>query len=142
MGYPSDVSDAEWKLLSPYFERTGKPGRPQKYEMRSIVNACLYVLHSGCQWRMLPHDFPQWDAVYWHFNQWGKSGLWQHVMHRLHALVRKLEGREAQPSAAIVDSQSVKTARKKGLRRRKIDMRKQAPHPRRHARISSAHPRA
>lgn len=142
MSYPSDVSNAEWELLAPYFERKEKPGRPQKYAMRRIVDACMYVLHSGCQWRMLPADFPRWDSVYWHFRRWRDTGLWQHVLDKLRGLVRKMEGRDPQTSAGIVDSQSIKTARKKGVRRREISVRRQAPPAGGRARVSAAHSRA
>ncbi len=115
MGYASDVTDAEWAMLAPYFEREGKPGRPPKYPVRTMVNACLYVLKTGCQWRLLPKDFPPWDSVYWHFRRWRDSGLWHVILRDLHKLSRKLEGRNEQPSAGAVDSQSVKTSRKKGI---------------------------
>lgn len=115
MTYPSDVNDTEWAILEPYFLRNGMPGRPQKYPIRVIVNACLYVLKTGCQWRMLPNDFPPWDSVYWHFRRWRKRGLWQVILRDLHKLARKLEGRNPEPSAGIVDAQSVKSSRKKGF---------------------------
>ena len=142
MGYSTDVSDAEWELLAPFLERKGKPGRPQKYSMRSIVNASLYVLHGGIKWEMLPNDFPPYAAVFWHFNRCRKNGTWQHILNKLRGLVRKMEGRDPQPTASIVDSQSVKTTRKKGVRRRKTGVRKQAPSASRRDGISAAHHRA
>ena len=115
MPYPSDLTSDEWTLVSHYFERSGKPGRPQKYPIRTIVNACLYVLQSGCQWRMLPKDFPPWDSVYWHFREWKRTGLWHVILRDLHKVVRKFEGRDCAPTAAIIDAQSVKSSRKKGV---------------------------
>lgn len=84
-------------------------GRPRSTEMRAVLNAILYVLDNGIKWRSLPHDFPKWKTVYHYFRQWRRSGLWASINHHLHCLVRLTEGREASASAAILDSQSVKS---------------------------------
>ena len=117
--YQSDLKDQEWKWLKRYLpqpSRVGSKGRPQKWPPREIANALLYLLRSGCQWRMLPHDLPPWQTVYYHFRQWRLSGLWQKINRLLREQVRQAAGREATPSAAIVDAQSVKTTLVKGVR--------------------------
>ncbi len=113
--YPSDLSDAEWELLSPLLPHAKATGRPCKYERREIVNALFYLLRSGCTWRMLPRDLPPWQVVYWHFAQWRDSGVWQQINDALRTRLRRLEGKAAQPTAAIMDSQTVKTTEKGGL---------------------------
>jgi putative transposase len=107
--YPTDLTDDQWEKLSPYLpERTGRGRRP-KWEIRIIINAILYVVYTGCQWRMLPHEYPPWQTVYYHFRKWQKAETW-FVMHQaLHQDVRKQAGKDPEPTAAIIDSQSVKT---------------------------------
>ncbi len=111
MRYASDVSDQQWQVLRVYFENRSGVGRPQRYPLREIVNAIFYVLKTGCQWRMLPKDFPRWDAVYFHFNRWRKDGTWHVALRELHKLIRVLSGRSEQPTAGSIDSQSVKSKR-------------------------------
>lgn len=110
--YASDLKDAEWDLLKPHIPEAKKGGRPRTAEMREVVNAIFYVLKSGCQWDMLPHDFPPKGTVYHYYNTWRKSGLWQELNAALRGELRQELGREESPSAAIVDSQSVKTTEK------------------------------
>lgn len=110
--YPSDLSDEEWAIISPLIPVVKPGGRPATYSRREIVNAILYVLRSGCSWRMLPHDFPPWDTVYGYFNRWCKGGVWQQMHQVLYAQLRMEMGRHAQASAAVADSQSVKTTEK------------------------------
>jgi len=110
--YPSDVSDAEWKLLEPLIPAAKTGGRPAKHSRREIVNAIRYVLRNGCGWRGLPHDFPPYTTVYDYFRAWRDSGLWEQVNTALREQLRTKLGREAQPSAGSIDSQSVKTTEK------------------------------
>lgn len=110
--YDSDLSDAQWRLIADLIpsirsnHTTG--GRPAKYERREILNAILYVARTGCQWRLLPHDFPKWKTAYDYFVQWHGQGVFEAINARLRIRVRIRAGRQAQPSAGIIDSQSVK----------------------------------
>jgi putative transposase len=110
--YASDLNDAEWDLLKPHIPEAKKGGRPRSSDMREVINAIFYVLKTGCQWDMLPHDFPSKGTVYHYYNTWRKSGVWQRINAALRGELREELGREASPSAAIVDSQSVKTTEK------------------------------
>ncbi len=114
--YPTDLSDAEWCRLARLIPNPKPGGRPVKYSRREIVNAILYVVRSGCAWRLLPHDLPSWATAYHYFRRWRRDGTWQHIHDRLRREVRKACGRESQPSAAILDSQSVKTTERGGVR--------------------------
>jgi len=115
MPYPSDVDDAQWNVIEPLIPPAKPGGRPRSVDMREILNAILYVVRSGCAWRMLPHDLPVWSTVYDYFRRFRKTGVWQHLHDILRGQVRQQEGREESPSAAIIDSQSVKTTEKGGL---------------------------
>jgi len=114
--YPSDLNDPEWDVLVPLVPEPSKRGRPLEYTLREILNAILYILRAGCAWRMLPHDFPPWQTVYYHFRKWRKDGTWERLNAILRVEVRQKEGREASPSAGIIDSQSVKVSAVKGER--------------------------
>ena len=117
--YPSDLKEQEWKWLEPILPNPstkGSRGRPQEWPLREIINGILYVLRTGCQWRMMPHDLPPWQTVYYHHRKWRLSQLWEEINTVLREKVRQKEGREATPSAAIVDAQSVKTTLVKGKR--------------------------
>lgn len=117
--YQSDLKDQEWKWLKRFLPQpstVGTRGRPQEWPLREIVNALLYLLRTGCQWRMLPHDLPPWQTVYYHHRKWRLNGIWKKINHLLHRQVRQQARREATPSAAIVDAQSVKTTLVKGKR--------------------------
>lgn len=117
--YQSDLKGQEWKWLKPCLPEPstqGSKGRPQEWPLREIINGILYVLRTGCQWRMMPHDLPPWQSVYYHYRKWRLSGLWEEINTMLREKVRQGEGREATPSAAIVDAQSVKTTLVKGKR--------------------------
>ena len=112
--YPSDLNDREWQLLEPLLPPPKPGGRPVKYPRREVVNAIRYVLRTGCSWRMLPHDLPPWRTAFHYFRTWRRDGTWQRAHDTLRSLTRQSAGRRATSSAAIIDSQSVKTAEKGG----------------------------
>jgi transposase len=109
--YASDLTDAEWALLGPLLERPRRDGRgnPRTVDRREVVNAIRYVLRTGCQWRSLPEGFPTWNTVYWYVARWTDDGTWERVNDQLRRQWRVPIGRDAEPSAGIIDSQSVKT---------------------------------
>jgi putative transposase len=114
--YPSDLTDLQWDNIEHLVPAPKAGGRPRTYSNRDIVDGILYVLRSGCGWRMLPHDFPPWESVYGYFRRWRLAGVWKEIHDGLVVIIRQLDGREAQPSAAILDSQSVKTTEQGGPR--------------------------
>jgi len=107
--YPSDLSDAEWARLAPLLPAPARCGRPRKWAERLVADAIFYVLRSGCAWRLLPREFPPWQTVYARFRRWRVSGALVRAHAALRASVRQAEGRESEPSAAVLDSQSAKT---------------------------------
>ena len=109
MGYARDLRDKEWEIIKRYFEQGRKFGRPLRHDRRDIVNAIFYVTKTGCQWRMLPHDFPAWQTVYDYFQRWSREGTGEKVLDCLNQKDRVKKGRNALPSYGILDSQSVKT---------------------------------
>ena len=113
--YSTDTSDAEWVILEPLIPAPKPGGRPAHIDRRDIMDAIFYVKRGGVSWRLLPADFPHWKTVYDYFRQWKKSGLYERINDALRAQVREVEGRNAVPSAGIVDSRSVKTSQKGGL---------------------------
>ena len=114
--YPSDLNDAEWQIIKPLIPPAKLGGRPRDTDMREVLNGIFYVLRSGCAWRMLPHDLPPCKTVYHYFRQWKRDGTWEVMNQTLRIRLRIAHGREAEPSAAIMDSQSVKTTDVKGIR--------------------------
>ena len=118
-GFPSSLTDAEWTVLGPLIPDASPGGRPRKTDMRVAMNAILYLLRTGCPWRYLPRDgFPPRSTVYNIFRKFQADGTWEAIWRGLHVVLREREGREASPSAAIIDSQTIKAAPKGGARRR------------------------
>jgi transposase len=107
--YASDVTDREWALIASLLPAAKRGGRPRSTCLRQVVNAVFYLLQTGCQWRMLPRDFPPRSTVYGYFRAWIAAGVWAHVHDVLYRQSRELEGRDESPTAAIIDSQSVRT---------------------------------
>src|SRR5690348_16247693 len=107
--YPSDLNDDEWALLAPLIPTSKPHGRPRSSDMRRITNGVFYVLRSGCAWRYLPREYGAWQTVYYYFRQWRRDGTWIQIHAHLRELARLHAGRDPTPSAAILDSQSVKT---------------------------------
>ena len=107
--YPSDLTEKQFEMLLTFIPKLSNKGRPPKWQLIKILNAILYVVRSGCAWRMLPHEFPPWQSVYYHFAKWKTSGLWKQIHDALVIENRIKAGRNPTPSAAVIDSQSVKT---------------------------------
>jgi putative transposase len=110
--YDTDLTDAQWHLIAPLLPPAKPGGRPRSVDLREVVNGILYVTRSGCQWRLVPHDLPPWGTLHYYYWRWRKEGVWPRVHDTLRDKLRQREGREQSPSAAIVDSQSVKTTEK------------------------------
>lgn len=107
--YPSDVSYKQWQILEKLLPERKRRGRPP-IDRRRVINAILYVVRSGCQWRMLPSDFPNWSTVYGIFWKWNREGLWKRIHDVLREKIRRAAGKKASPTVAIIDSQSIRTA--------------------------------
>src|SRR5215217_3020654 len=112
--YPSDLSDAQWARLGPLLPATRPGSRPRAHLLREIIDALRYVLRGGVAWRALPHDYLPWQTVYHYLRMWRLDGTWERLNDELRELVRERAGRQSQPSAAILDSQSAKTTEKGG----------------------------
>ena len=107
--YPTDLTDQQWRRLRAFFPTPKGPGRPPKHTKRQVINALLYLTKAGGPWRLLPHDFPPWKTVYDYFRTWTRSGLWETILRCLREDVRRRAGKRPAPTAAILDSQSVKS---------------------------------
>ena len=112
--YPSDLTDVEWEIVAPLIPSAKPGGRRRTVDIQEILNAIFYVLRSGCAWRMLPHDFPKWQTVYTYFRNWRQDSTWQRINEQLRKEVRVAAGRDPEPSAAMMDSQTVNTTDKGG----------------------------
>ncbi len=112
--YDTDLTDAQWKLIEPFFPPPKPGGRPRSVDLREVVNGIFYLLRTGCAWRLLPHDLPPWSTVHDFYRKWRIDGTWQRIHDALRGAVRVKAGRNEEPSAAIIDSQSVKTTEKGG----------------------------
>ncbi len=113
--YPSDLTDAEWQYLEPLLPAAKATGRPRQWELRLILNAIFYLVRSGCSWRMLPQEYPPWPTVHDYYRRWRQDGTWESIHTQIRQQVRQAVGREATPSGAVLDSQSVKTTEKGAL---------------------------
>ena len=116
IGYPSDLTDAEWALVAPLIPPAKHGGRKRTVDVREVLNAIFYVLSTGCQWNALPSDLPPKSTVYDYLDLWEWDGTLERIHHELYVAVREHAGRQASPSVAIIDSQSAKAAQKGGPR--------------------------
>ena len=115
-GYWTDLSEAQWAVIAPLVPDAKPGGRPRKASSRELVNAILYALRAGCSWRLLPADFPPRQTVSYYLQRWRREGVWARIHHLMLMADRERVGREPSPTAAIIDSQSVRTADQRGVR--------------------------
>jgi putative transposase len=114
IAYPSDLTDAQWRLIEKRIPPAKPGGRHRSVDLREVMNGILYLVRTGCSWRQLPHDFPPWGTVHYYYWSFRQEGVWQEIHDALRRKVRVAAGRKTSPSAAIIDSQSVKTTEKGG----------------------------
>jgi putative transposase len=108
--YPSDLTDEQWSLIEPMIPPAEPGGRHRSVNMRELINAIIYLGRTGCSWRQLPHDFPPWGTVHYYYRRFRLDGTWEVIHRKLREKVRRRLGKKPTPSAAVIDSQSVKTA--------------------------------
>jgi putative transposase len=109
MSYPSDLTDRQWSIIEPLIPPAEPGGRRREVDMRQVINGILYLNRTGCFWRMLPHEFPPWGTVHYYYRRFRLDGSWQRIHDKLREKVRRKAGKKPTPSAAIIDSQTVKT---------------------------------
>jgi putative transposase len=114
--YDTDLTDAAWSLIAPILPAARTGGRPRKTNLRAVLNAIFYLLRTGCQWRLLPREFPSWNTVYHYFRSWKNDGVWTCLQRSMYQQVRRQAGRAICPSVVIMDGQSVKTTERGGIR--------------------------
>lgn len=114
--YPSDVSDADWEFLLPYLTLMREDAPQRAHDLREVFNAIRYVVRTGCQWRMVPHDLPDWTVAYQQARRWFRAGVFEEVAHDLRMILRLVEGREAQPTGSILDGRTLQSTPESGAR--------------------------
>ncbi len=112
MGYPTDLSDKEWEVIRPFLEYSNGYGHKRKHEIRIVINAIFYVSKTGCQWRFLPQDFPNWKTVYTYYRRLSTNGIWDKILDNINARKRTNYGKDIETSFIIIDAQSIKTTGK------------------------------
>ena len=112
--YPTDLTDDKWNIITDLLPDAAPTGRPRTVPLREILNAITYIVRAGCAWRLLPHDFPAWQSVYYYFNKWKKDGTWKKMHDTLFEKTRVAAGRDPEPSIGIADTQSVKITERGG----------------------------
>ena len=122
--YDTDLTDGQWQVIAPLIPDARSGGRPRKATSRELIDAILYFLRAGVAWRLLPHDLPPWQTVYYYLRRWQREGVWESIHQTLVMADRERNGREPSPSAAILDSQSVRTADQKGAQRAMMRVRR------------------
>ena len=110
--YPTDLSEEQWDIIKPFIPKGKHGGRAREVDEKEVINAIFYLLKTGCDWRMLPHDFPKWKTVFDYFTKWKQDGTWKNIHDVLRNKVRLTVGKKKQATAGIIDSQSVKTGKK------------------------------
>jgi putative transposase len=130
--YKTDLTDEQWTVLEPLLPGPSPRGRPREHSLREILNAIFYIVDGGIKWRSMPHDLPPWQSVYYYFRQWTKTGLWEQLNTTLREQVRGKAGRNPEPSAGAIDSQSVKTTEEAAPDTRGYDSGKQIKGRKRH----------